>query len=275
MSAYNYEVIEVEDVGDHVLHVKLNRPRKMNALNDTMWRELFACFTQIAAEASCRAVVVSGNGKMFSAGLDFHGNPGFLGPSKTRDVGRRALQLKAEVTKAQEAFNIMERCPQPVLAAVHGACIGGALGLLSACDIRYCSEDAWFTIKEVDIGLAADVGPLQRFPKTLGNEGLVKELAYTARRFEAAEAHKMGLITRVYTKDALIPETVKLAKFIASKSPLAVTGTKVNLNYARDHTVTEGLAHVALWNAAMVQSGDVPKAAQASFQKKNAVFAKL
>ena len=274
MAAYKYETLQVLDLGDHVLQVVINRPEKRNAMNAAFWRECRECFTQIAADGECRAVVVSGNGKMFTAGIDIFGmDLGNAGGGK--DVGRKAFHLRDTVLMLQDAFSAIERCPQPVLAAVHGACIGGGIDMISACDMRYCSEECWFSIKEVDIGLAADVGTLQRLPKILGNEGIVKELAYTARRFEAAEAHKMGLITRVYTKDALIPETVKLAKFIASKSPLAVTGTKVNLNYARDHTVTEGLAHVALWNAAMVQSGDVPKAAQASFQKKNAVFAKL
>eukprot|EP01061_Rhynchopus_euleeides_P006037 TRINITY_DN1511_c0_g1_i4.p1 TRINITY_DN1511_c0_g1~~TRINITY_DN1511_c0_g1_i4.p1 ORF type:complete len:273 (+),score=115.57 TRINITY_DN1511_c0_g1_i4:79-897(+) len=272
MAAYKYETLEVEDVGDNVLHVRINRPEKRNAMNAAFWRESVECFTQIAQDANVRAVVLSGNGKIFTAGLDLSG---LNLDNSVKDTGRRALRLQKTIRDMQESFTVIERCPQPVIAACHGACVGGGIDMITACDIRFASPECWFCIKEVDIGLAADVGTLQRLPKIVGNEGVVKELAYTARRFEADEAQRLGLVTRVYTKDTLIPESIKMAKLIASKSPIAVTGTKVALNYARDHTVEESLRHITLWNSAALQSQDVIKAAQASMAKKQAVFAKL
>ncbi len=155
----------------------------------------------------------------------------------------------------QESFTAIEKCPQPVIAAVHSACIGGGVDLLCACDIRYASKDSFFSIKEVDVGLAADVGTLQRMPKIVGNEGFVRELAYTARRFDAKEAFERGFITRVLEcKDATLKAALETAEVIASKSPVAVVGTKRFLVHARDHTVQEGLEYAANWNMVMLET---------------------
>lgn len=183
----------------------------------------------------------------------------------------------------------MERCPQPVITCIHGACIGGefiyhnkifvdspyvlfisiaGVDLVLASDIRLASKDAWFSIKEVDIGLAADVGTLQRIEKCTGNSSLVRELAYTARKFDAEEALRFGMISKVLpTREALEAYALDMATQIASKSPIGILGTKVNLLYSRDHSVKDSLEYIQAWNAAMLQTGDLAKAAMASLTK--------
>eukprot|EP01063_Lacrimia_lanifica_P013834 TRINITY_DN2043_c0_g2_i2.p2 TRINITY_DN2043_c0_g2~~TRINITY_DN2043_c0_g2_i2.p2 ORF type:complete len:280 (+),score=130.30 TRINITY_DN2043_c0_g2_i2:63-902(+) len=268
-----FATLAVEDLGDGVLHVQLNRPKKRNAMNSAFWTEYRECFERVRRDTSIRAVVVSGNGKMFSAGLDLTDTTISY---ETKDVARRAHYLNQSILVLQEAFTAMERCPQPVIVVPHTGCYGGAVDLIAACDIRYTTQDCVFSIKEVDVGLAADVGTLQRLPKMSANHGLLKELAYTARNFTAQEALELGLATRVFpTKDAALGAAVATAKTIAAKSPVAVAGTKEAINYARDHTVEEGLRQIALWNAAMLQTEDVTKSAMAMLAKKKVKFAKL
>merc|ERR1712126_625574 len=165
------------------------------------------------------------------------------------DNGRKALKLRKMILRLQRPFNLVAECPKPVIAAAHGGCIGGTIDLLSACDIRYASACSWYTIKEVDVGLAADLGTLQRFPKIIGNDSMARELALSARKFDAAEAKDIGFVSKVYQgKDETLSNALSMAKLIAEKSPVAVQGTKVVMNYARDHTVAEGLVHIAEWN---------------------------
>merc|ERR1711894_536385 len=186
------------------------------------------------------------------------------------------LSLKHFIMKYQESFNILETCTKPVIAAVHSGCVGGGIDMITACDIRYCTSDAWFQVKEVDIGLAADVGTLQRLPKVVGNDSLARELCYTARKMAAEEAFRFGLVSRIFnSKEDMVKGAVQLAVDIAAKSPVAVQGSKANLIYSRDHTVAEGLDYVATWNMAMLQSEDLPKAAIASMQKEKPTFSKL
>ncbi|XP_032533360.1 delta(3,5)-Delta(2,4)-dienoyl-CoA isomerase, mitochondrial, partial [Chiroxiphia lanceolata] len=166
-----------------------------------------------------------------------------------------------------------------VIAAVHGPCIGAGVDLISACDIRFCSQDASFQVKEVDIGLAADVGTLQRLPKIVGSQSLVNELAFTARRMLASEALSCGLVSRVLPdKAALLEVALGVAVAIAARSPVAVQGTKINLVYSRDRPTPEGLQHMATWNMAMLQTEDILKSVQAALEKKGpeeVPFAKL
>lgn len=180
------------------------------------------------------------------------------------------------VLQFQDSFTSIERCPKPVVAAIHGACIGGGVDLISACDVRYATKDAFFQIKEVDVGLAADVGTLQRLPRIVGGDSLVRELCYTARKLGADEALRCGLVSRLLEdKDAVVAAAVQTAELIAEKSPVAVQGTKHNLIYARDHSVPESLRYMATWNAAMLQSEDVMKAAVAAISKEKPKFKKL
>ncbi|XP_007491846.1 delta(3,5)-Delta(2,4)-dienoyl-CoA isomerase, mitochondrial [Monodelphis domestica] len=274
----DYESLKVTPVGEHVLHVQMNRPEKRNAMNRAFWREMVECFNKIAQDPNCRAVVFSGAGKMFTSGIDLIDMAGDLQPEGD-DPARVSWNLRHFISKYQETFTVLEKCPKPVIAAVHGGCIGGGVDLISACDIRYCAQDAWFQVKEVDIGLAADVGTLQRLPRIIGNQSLVNELAFTARKMMADEALSSGLVSRVLQDhESLLATAFALATEISTKSPLAVQGSKINLLYSRDHSVKDGLNFMAAWNMSMLQTQDIAKSVEAAFQKKDlksVTFSKL
>ncbi|XP_053257836.1 delta(3,5)-Delta(2,4)-dienoyl-CoA isomerase, mitochondrial [Podarcis raffonei] len=264
-----YETLKLERVKDKVLHVELNRPEKRNAMNAAFWREMVECFNKIAQDSECHVVVVSGAGKMFTSGIDLMemGSTFLMIPGD--DTARKAWNIRQKIREYQETFTVLEKCPKPVIVAVHGGCIGGGMNLISACDIRYCTQDAWFQVKEVDVGLAADVGVLQRLPHIVGNRSLVNELAFTARKMMAPEAESSGLVSRVFQdKETMMQSAFDLATEIASKSPVAVQGTKVNLVYSRDHPVSEGLKYMATWNMSMLQTEDILKSAQGIMEKK-------
>lgn len=239
-------------------------------MNSDFWIEWEQLFEQIHDDSEIRSVVVSAAGqKMFSAGIDLAQLAGELGGIMGQDdTGRKAFALKKMILRLQKPFNLIADCPKPVIGAAFGGSIGGAIDLLSACDIRYASSDAWFTIKEVDIGLAADLGTLQRFQKIVGNDSLSRELALSARNFTAEEALNMGFISKIcQDKQETVNAAIQMAEMIAQRSPVAVQGTKVVMNYARDHSVADGLNHIAEWNSAMLQSADLMQSAQAAMMK--------
>lgn len=280
--SYKYETLECTFVGTNVLHIAINRPKKMNAMNSVFWRECRHAFDRANRDGSVRAIVLSGNGKIFSAGIDLNdlvsAGTGGDDDAEKPDVSRRALRQYHALHDIQAAFNSIANCLKPVIAAVHNGCVGGGVDMICAADIRLCSTDAWFCVKEVDVGLAADVGTLQRFPKIVGNDSLVRELCFTSRKFDSKEALDMGLVSRICgTKEETIKAAEQMALLIASKSPVAVVGTKANLNYSRDHSVADGLLYVNTWNMAMLQTSDIPTAVQASFVKNGPppAFAKL
>lgn len=279
VSDHNYESIQVTSAQKHVLHVQLNRPEKRNAMNRAFWRELVECFQKISKDSDCRAVVVSGAGKMFTSGIDLMDMASELMQPSGDDAARIAWYLRDLISKYQKTFTVIEKCPKPVIAAIHGGCIGGGVDLVSACDIRYCTQDAFFQIKEVDMGLAADVGTLQRLPKVIGNQSLVNELTFSARKMMADEALDSGLVSRVFQdKDAMLNAAFALAADISSKSPVAVQGSKINLIYSRDHSVDESLDYMATWNMSMLQTQDIIKSVQAAMEKrdtKSITFSKL
>eukprot|EP00808_Paulinella_micropora_P003564 g82567.t1 len=274
----SFKTLVVSTPSSHVLHVELNRPRKRNAMSRLVWDELHECFEQIRQNSDCRAVIISGRGDMFTAGLDVQDMSlgSLVFGDETKDVARRSLALKDQIDYLQRGFSIMERLKQPVIAAVHSLCIGAGVDLITACDIRLCTSDAKFSIMEVNVGLAADVGTLQRIGKVMGNQSLVRELAYTGRFMGADEALRHGFVSQVMPhKDALLLSALKLADEIASKSPVAVCGTKHILNHARDHSVQDGLDYVATWNLAMLQTNDTMEALAARMQKRSPIFANL
>ncbi|XP_069842719.1 delta(3,5)-Delta(2,4)-dienoyl-CoA isomerase, mitochondrial isoform X2 [Dendropsophus ebraccatus] len=279
LSSYSYETLKVTTPVDHVFHVEINRPEKRNAMNKAFWREMVLCFRALGEDTNCRAVVISGAGKMFTSGIDLMDMASdFLQPQED-DAARIAWNLRKKIVDYQESFTVIEKCTKPVIAAVHNGCIGGGVDLATACDIRYCSQDAFFQVKEVDVGLAADVGTLQRLPNVIGNRSLVNELALTARKMMSDEALSSGLVSRVFPdKSSLLSAAFDLATEIASKSPVAVQGTKVNLVYSRDHSVQESLNYMATWNMSMLQTQDIMASAQAALQKKtpkDVTFSKL
>ncbi|KAI8049757.1 mitochondrial delta-delta-dienoyl-CoA isomerase [Syncephalis plumigaleata] len=275
MSAYTtLKHILVKRIGSHVLHVELNRPERLNAFNSQLWQDIKDCFTTIAQDVETRAVVLSANGKIFTAGLDLQEAVSMVAESE--DAARGAYHLRKKIADWQNAITAVEKCDRPVIAAIHGACIGAGVDLSTACDIRYCSKDAYFSVKEVDIGMAADVGTLQRLPKVVGNDSWVREICLTARNVPSDEALHYGLVGRVFdTREALLENAIALANQIASKSPIATMGTKHLLNYSRDHTVDEGLEYTVAWNAAMLQSADLKEGVMSGLQKRKPMFANL
>ena len=189
------------------------------------------------------------------------------------DVGRNAERLRRQILKLQSSFNAVDSCRKPVIAAIQGYCIGGAIDLIAACDMRYSTLNAQFSIKEIDMGMAADVGTLQRLPRIIG-DGMMRELAYTGRTVDGQEAKSIGLVNRTYPdQPSLMAGVFAMAADIASKSPVAIRGTKEMIRYMRDHRVDDGLEYIATWNAAMLQSADLKVAMAAHMSKQKPDFA--
>ncbi|MBN8503132.1 MAG: crotonase/enoyl-CoA hydratase family protein [Burkholderiales bacterium] len=238
--------------------LSLNRPDKRNAMHWPIWTGIRDAMQWADRTPEVRAVVLRGEGAHFTAGIDLAMMAG-LQPQIADDCEARMREkLRSLILDLQDTLTSLERCRKPVLAAVHGYCLGGGIDLICAADMRYASNDAQFAIKEIDIGMVADVGTLQRLPKLVGNQGWVRELAYTGRMFGAAEAAQQGFVTRVFdSREALDEGVMALARSIASKSPLSIRGSKQALNYARDHSVADGLDQIATWNSAMLLSEDL------------------
>ncbi|XP_022106988.1 delta(3,5)-Delta(2,4)-dienoyl-CoA isomerase, mitochondrial-like isoform X2 [Acanthaster planci] len=271
---YDYETLAVSQPRDYVKQVELNRPEKRNAMNQTFFREMRECFHQFAEDGDCRAVVLTGAGKAFSTGLDLMDLAQIY--SVDMDIGRKAVFLKRKLTEMQDAFTAMEKSLKPVISAVHEACIGAGLEMITACDMRLCTQDAWFQIKEVEMGLAADIGTLQRFPKIIGNDSWLREIIYTARKFSSDEAREKGFVSGVFeTREAMLEGALDIATLIASRSPIAVRTSKASVLFSRDHSVADGLHDVSTWNASMLQSEDLMKAISAAMQKTEPTFSKL
>ena len=261
-----YQCFTVE-TKDHIAHVQLSRPDAMNSMNKAFWVELPQCVRDIEAAADARVIVISSTGKHFSAGMDLgvFSDPKALPMSG--DPGRMGEALRRLVLDLQDSLSSLEQVRIPVLAAIHGGCIGGALDMVCAADSRYCSADAYFTIKETELGMTADVGTLQRLPKLMP-QGVVRELAYTGRKFSAQEAKALGFLNEVYeSQDAMLEGVMGIAAQIAANSPLAVTGCKEMLNYSRDHSVEDSLKYMANWQSGMFRPGDMMKTFQAKAQK--------
>ena len=266
-----FETLTVS-IEDHIATVRLNRPDKANAMNLAMWHDLRSAFRQIDAQPQVRVAILEGEGKSFTAGIDLQMMMGLGAQIEDKCEGRMREALRAVILDLQDTLTSLERCRKPVLAAVHGACIGGGIDLITCADSRYCSSDAYVSIKEIDIGMVADVGTLQRLPRLIG-EGMARELAYTARRVEASEAREIRLVNRVFgTREELQLGVREIAASIAAKSPLSIRGTKEMISYARDHTVADGLNYVATWNAAMLMSDDLQKAMMANMSKQAPEF---
>ena len=266
-----YESLAVSIQGG-IAHVRLNRPDKANAMNRVMWEEIRRAFEWIDATAEARVALLSGHGAHFTAGIDLGMLAGVRDEVQDACEGRAREKLRRLILDLQDTLTSLERCRKPVLAAIHGACIGGGVDLVCCADMRYCSAEAVFQIKEIELGMTADVGTLQRLPKLIP-PGVARELAYTGRRVGSAEAHAIGFVNRVFeSPEALAAGVAEIAATIASRSPLAIRGVKEMLTYARDHSVADGLEHVATWNAAMLLSADLGEAMMAAMQKRAPQF---
>jgi len=256
----------------------LANPGGLNAMKRSFFFEIRRAFEEIAADRSVRVAVLWAEGRLFTAGLDLKeamsgvlgGNAG--GNGATASAATRNQRLYREIRTLQDCFSEIERCPKPVIAAIHGKCIGGGVDLVTACDIRLCSADASFSIYETKIAIVADVGTLQRITPIVG-KGIAREMAYTGRFLGAERALSSGLVNSVYPdKDALLTAARELADEIAANSPLAVQGAKTVLNYSEQHTIEEGLDHVAQWNAASIMSNDLAEAVSAFVEKRQPEF---
>ncbi len=254
---------------DHIAHIVLNRPDEFNTMTPDFWRELPQLVDEISDRGSARAIVMSSTGKHFSAGMDisvFTG--GGLHDDDAVEVGRARANFRYNVLHLQDTFTSFERARMPVLAAMQGGVVGGAVDMVTACDMRYSTDDAWFCIHEINIGMTADVGTLQRLPKLIP-EGIVRELAYTGDRMTAKRAKEVGLVNETYPDhEALIDGVLEIAARIASRSPLAVHGSKEMINYTRDHSTAESLQYMAAWQAGMFQPTDIVESFAAQMDKR-------
>lgn len=252
MSCFEFTIVE------HVAHLQLNRPEALNTMSPQFWRELEATLQQLHREGGARVLVISSTGKHFSAGmaLDTFGTGVSLDDRSA--VGR--ANITEELLDMQEAFNLLERLRLPVICAIHGGCIGGALDLAAACDIRYCTADAFFCIQEINIGMTADLGSLQRLPKLMSSSTL-RELAYTGRRLNATRALHSGLVSEVFdTHEQMLAAAMACAGEIAAKPPVAIAGSKAALNFARDHGVRDSLEHMAVLQAGIWETANLERA---------------
>ncbi|KAF8018381.1 hypothetical protein BT93_H3308 [Corymbia citriodora subsp. variegata] len=263
--------------GSSLFHLRLNRPSFRNALSLDSFAELPLALSALDRDPDALVVVLSGAGDHFCSGIDLAalGSISSRSPTPGADRGRAAERLRRDIKFMQDAVTAIERCRKPVIAAVHGACVGGGVDIVTACDVRYCTEDAFFSVKEVDLAITADLGTLQRLPSIVGY-GNAMELALTGRRVSGSEAKDLGLVSRVFGSKRELDDGVRvIAEAVASKSPMAVTGTKAVLLKSRDMSVDQGLDYVATWNSAMLLSDDLTEAISAFAQKRKPVFAKL
>ena len=257
-------------------HLVLNKGEDLNKMTMNFWYELPKILDEVDRDASLRVLILTSTGKHFCAGMDLK-NFGTLGndaekktnvPDKAR-IGENLYRVAKEL---QDMLSKLEKLRIPVLAGIQGGCIGGGLDLVTAADMRFASKDAFFCIQEVNIGMAADIGTLQRLPRVIP-EGKVRELAYTGRRMPAEEALETGLVNKVYESlEDMVSGLKEMAAVIASKSPLAVYGTKAILNFSRDHTIAEGLEYNALWSGAMLPQEDMAEAMMSNMEKRDPEF---
>ena len=276
MTAKAYTCFDVE-IEAGVAHIRLNRPEAMNTMIPAFWRELPAIVRDIDQAARARCIVLSSTGKHFCAGMDLavFGAGGSSRKPVSPDPHIENEARRHHVAELQGSFSCLDEARMPVLVAIQGGCVGGAVDMTSACDNRYATADAFFVIQEINIGMTADVGTFPRLCKLLP-EGWVRELAYTGRRLPAARARELGLVNEVFdTHEALIDHVMVTAREIASKAPLAVTGSKVMINYARDHSIQDGLDYIAVWQTGMYSGAHMGEAFKAKRDGRPADFPDL
>jgi enoyl-CoA hydratase/carnithine racemase len=260
-------------VADGVAHLELARPDKLNAMDRDMFAAIGDAFGALGRDPAVRAILLSGQGRHFSAGLDLEYASRQFPPSE--DPGRAAEARLRHIEWLQDSFSAVEAARPAVIAAIHGGCIGAGVDLASACDLRVASADAYFQVAEVDVAITADLGTLQRLGYLVPH-GVLRELAFTGRRMGAEEAARYGLVNRVEAdREAALAAGFEMAHAIAAKSPLAVAGAKRSLNHSRGRPVEEGLRDVALWNAAALVSADLTEAVRARLGKKTPEFGPL
>jgi enoyl-CoA hydratase len=270
--AFSSPVLSIEHA-DTVATVWLDRPEARNAMGEDLWRDLPRAMEVVGQDPDVRVVVVAAKGPHFSVGLDLKELGGIL--TGAADAGApkpsgaaRARAARADVLRLQASITAVANCPKPVIAAVHGYCIGGGVDLIAACDIRLASADAVFSVREAKVAIVADLGSLQRLPSIIG-AGHVAELAYTGKDISAQRAKEIGLVNEVAADaESLLQMAHGMAGEIAANSPLAVQGTKAILTANEGRTVAQGLEYVATWNAGMLKSDDLAEAMTAFIERR-------
>ncbi len=275
-----YECFDV-DLKDKVAHVVLKRGKELNAMTPAFWYELPSIVNEVSDRGEARVIVISSTGKHFCAGMDLSvftggaGGGGMVAQAGSSETGRLRANLRLGVHKLQESFTALERARMPVLAAIQGGCIGGAVDMVTVCDMRYATRDAFFCIQEINIGMTADVGTLQRLPKVIP-EGVAREWAYTGDRVPATRAHEVGLVNQLFDdQESMLEGVMEIAGRIAAQSPLAVWGSKEMISYSRDHSVEDGLNYIATWQTGMFQPADMMEAFAAKGQRREPAYEDL
>jgi enoyl-CoA hydratase len=260
-------------ITDHVATLTLDRPDALNAMGPAFFEELPERMAEINDTDAVRVVIFQGKGRAFSAGLDLKQmGPEILSPNADASPAERRRALRDLIQTMQDALSSVADCRVPVIAAIHGACIGGGIDLITACDIRLAADDARFSIRETRMAMVADLGTLQRI-RDIVPEGHVAELVYTGKDIPAGRAAEIGLVNRVLDDREMLQDAAReMAEQIASNSPLAVEGAKHVLRASRDQSVEEGLDYVALWNTAFLPSEDLSEAVHAFVEGRDPSF---
>ncbi|MCG8414719.1 MAG: crotonase/enoyl-CoA hydratase family protein [Pseudomonadales bacterium] len=274
----NYQCFDVT-IKDRIAHIVMNRPEKRNSMIPAYWDELPKVISDIEDQPGVRVIVISSTGPHFTSGMDVsafgNSTKGDEGEDQVKHNRLKGARFIGSVKHLQQAFTCLEQCRVPVLAAIQGGAIGAGVDLVTACDLRYVTEDAFFTIFEINIGMTADVGTFPRITALLP-EGIVKEMAYTGRRLSAAEARSFGFVNQVFkNQEELLAGVMEVAKEIARKAPLAIHGSKRIINYSRDHSTEDALDYIIVWNASMLQSDEIQEAMMANAEKREADFVDL
>lgn len=270
----SYECFNVT-IANNIAHIEMSRPQKRNAMSRAFWAELPEIIRDIDSNAKARVIVLSAQGPVFSAGIDVSMFGSDISGSGDKNNPQYGADFYNTVKRLQDSFTAIEACRIPVIAAIQGGCYGGGVDLITACDMRYGTEDSFITIYEIIVGMTADVGT---FPRILNHmpEGVVRELAYTGRKMGATECKERGLFNQVYTDKAEMMDAVMIvAADIAAKPPLAVYGCKRAITYGRDHSTADALDNIAIWNMSMLIPSEMMEAMQANAQKRPGDFKDL
>ncbi len=270
VQTYNFYRVEKEK---HIAWVYLNRPEKKNAMGPDAWKEIIPIFNDIDKDDDILVSIITAEGKDFCAGIDFVTMVGEFDSVKNWNRSAKSMvKLFRMIPSLQETMSCIEKCPKPVICAIHGLCIGAGLDLASACDIRLATEDTRISLREAGVAFVADVGSLQRVPLIVG-QGIARELAFTAGFITAARAKEVNLVNHVYKdKQELLEAAKNMALEIASNAPLAVQSAKEVLNYCRNKSIEDGLEYVAARSSMIVPSEDLAEAASAFAEKRKPRF---
>jgi enoyl-CoA hydratase len=264
------------EINNSIAHIRFNRPEKRNSMNEDFWTMFPKEVEEMDDSGEIRALIVSSTGPHFSAGIDLSMFKDDIVESETdNEIGRSRGYFLQQLKFLQNAVSCLEAARFPVITAVQGGCIGGGIDLITAADIRICTKDAFFLIEEINVGLAADIGTIQRLPKIIP-AGIAREWTMLGEKVSADRAKEVGLVSSLHdSHEEMMKNAFEIAEKLASKTPLAMWVTKETLNYSRDHTVKESLENVALWNAATLHKEDVMSTMMSKMQKKKPEYRNL